>query len=190
MTRWWAKTLRRLINEAIEEAVPAKIREFIGGEEVNYGGLLNWINTSFPVGLSAERANLESRNVDENIEFLVNTIQSAYELKSSHEEAEAVKGLERYIVLNAVDRLLARAPFRNGCPSRGIQLQRIGQKDPLVEYKNEAYSMFVELMGILSWRSSKISSAAHPIFKRLRTFWRACHMRIYTTYKRVRGLEC
>ena len=28
----------------------------------------------------------------------------------------------------------------------GIQLQRIGQKDPLVEYKNEAYSMFVELM--------------------------------------------
>jgi preprotein translocase subunit SecA len=28
----------------------------------------------------------------------------------------------------------------------GIQLQRIGQKDPLVEYKNEAYGMFVELM--------------------------------------------
>ena len=28
----------------------------------------------------------------------------------------------------------------------GIQLQRIGQKDPLVEYKNDAYTMFVELM--------------------------------------------
>ena len=45
-----------------------------------------------------------------------------------------------------MDRLWQEHLFGMDALREGIQLQRIGQKDPLVEYKNEAYSMFVELM--------------------------------------------
>ena len=140
---------RRLIDEVIDEAIPVKVEEFLradSGEEPNYKGLLQWVNMTFPVGLTAEKAAFETRNTEENSRFLIEAIRNAYDSKCSHEDPEAIKGLERYIVLNAVDRLWQEHLFGMDSLREGIQLQRIGQKDPLVEYKNEAYSMFVELM--------------------------------------------
>jgi preprotein translocase subunit SecA len=99
---------RKLIYEVIEEAVPAKVREHLGngvGEEANYPALLNWVNTTFPLGLTSEKAQFESRSVEENAKFLIEKVKDSYERKSSHEEPTAVKGLERYIILNAIDRL-------------------------------------------------------------------------------------
>lgn len=157
---------RRLIEEAISEAIPAKVQEYLhtdsrghASEEANYSGLLSWVNTTFPVGLTAEKAAFETRTVDENIEFLIDLIRSAYLKKSSHEDPEAVRGLERYIILNAVDRLWQEHLFAMDSLREGIQLQRIGQKDPLVEYKNEAYSMFVELMTAIK------SEVLHNLFR-------------------------
>ena len=140
---------RRLIDEVIDEAIPMKVEDYLrtdGGEEPNYKGLLQWVNMTFPVGLTAEKAAFEQRSLEGNGAFLIDTIRKAYTNKCSHEDPEAVKGLERYIVLNAVDRLWQEHLFGMDSLREGIQLQRIGQKDPLVEYKNGAYAMFVELM--------------------------------------------
>jgi preprotein translocase subunit SecA len=140
---------RQLINEAIDEAIPLKVQEYLktdGGEEPNYHGLLNWLNMTFPLRLTLERAGFEQRDMAENTRFVIERIRESYLGKCSHEDPEAVKGLERYIVLNAVDRLWQEHLFAMDALREGIQLQRIGQKDPLVEYKNEAYAMFVELM--------------------------------------------
>ena len=104
---------------------------------------------TFPLGLSAEKAALEHKTPAEIGQFLVGRITDAYNSKCSHEDPDAVKGLERYIVLTAVDKLWQEHLFAMDGLREGIQLQRIGQKDPLVEYKNEAYSMFVDLMASL-----------------------------------------
>ena len=145
-------TPRTLIDEVIEEAIPAKVEDFVkegSGEEPNYGGLLAWVNMTFPLGLSAEKAAFEQKTPGEIGKFFIERITEAYDGKCSHEDPEAVKGLERYIVLNAVDRLWQEHLFAMDGLREGIQLQRIGQKDPLVEYKNEAYTMFVDLMASL-----------------------------------------
>src|SRR5205809_269947 len=99
---------RTLIYEFIDEAVPAKVQEYLTAgrdEEPNYTGFLNWVNTTFPLGLTKEKAQFDTRTVDENAQFLIGKIKDAYERKSSHEEPTAVKSLERYIILNAIDRL-------------------------------------------------------------------------------------
>ena len=140
---------RHLIDEVISEAIPAKVAEYLqvdSGEEPNHAGLLGWVNMTFPLGLTAEKAAFETRNQEENGRFLVEKITEAYDRKCSHEEPAAVRALERHMVLEAVDRLWQEHLFAMDGLREGIQLQRIGQKDPLVEYKNEAYSMFVELM--------------------------------------------
>ena len=140
---------RQLIDEVIDEAIPLKVQDYLRAdaeEGPNYKGLLQWVNTTFPVGLTTEKARFEERTVEANSQFLVDEIRNAYTSKCSHEDPDAVKGLERYIVLNAVDRLWQEHLFGMDALREGIQLQRIGQKDPLVEYKNEAYTMFVELM--------------------------------------------
>jgi len=62
------------------------------------------VNTTFPLGLTKDKAP-STRGVDENAQFLITRIKEAYERKSSHEEPTAVRSLERYIILNAIDRL-------------------------------------------------------------------------------------
>ena len=137
---------RKLIFEVIDEAVPAKVKEYLNGEEPNYTGLINWVNTTFPLGLTKEKAQFDTRAVDENATFLVGKIKEAYERKSSHEDPTAVKSLERYIILNAIDRLWQEHLYAMDALREGVYLRGYAQKDPLIEYKTEAYDMFVELM--------------------------------------------
>ena len=141
---------RKLIFEVINEAVPMKVQEFLGtgasADESNHPALLHWVNTTFPLGLTKEKAELESRTPDGNAQFLVEKITDAYERKSSHEEPSAVKNLERYIILNAIDRLWQEHLYAMDALREGVYLRGYAQKDPLIEYKTEAYDMFVGLM--------------------------------------------
>jgi len=141
---------RKLVFEVIDEAVPGKVQEFLGtgssGDEPNYSALLNWVNVTFPLGLSKDKAQFETRTVAENSQFLIAKIKESYERKSSHEEPTAVKSLERYIILNAIDRLWQEHLYAMDALREGVYLRGYAQKDPLIEYKTEAYDMFVELM--------------------------------------------
>src|SRR5437762_3512168 len=141
-----AEEPRTHIYEVIDEAVPAKVKEYLDGDEPNYAGLIHWINTTFPLGLTKEKAQFDTRTVDENGQFLLEKIKNAYERKSSHEEPTAVKSLERYIILNAIDRLWQEHLYAMDALREGVYLRGYAQKDPLIEYKTEAYDMFVELM--------------------------------------------
>ena len=141
---------RKIIFEAIDEMVPLKVREYLNtddGEEANTNGLLNWVNTTFPLGLSAAKAGFDQKSKEESAEFLIEKIKQSYDLKCSHEDPTAVIGLERYIILNAVDRLWQEHLYAMDSLREAVYLRAYGQKDPLVEYKTEAYEMFIELMG-------------------------------------------
>jgi preprotein translocase subunit SecA len=141
-----AEEPRPLIYEVIDEAVPAKVKEYLDLDEPNFSGLLHWVNTTFPLGLTKEKSEFETREVEGNAQFLIAKIKDAYERKSSHEEPAAVKSLERYIILNAIDRLWQEHLYAMDALREGIRLRSYAQKDPLIEYKTEAYDMFVDLM--------------------------------------------
>lgn len=141
---------RSMIYEVIDEVLPKRVADFLdvpeGDVEPDYPGLLNWLNTTFPLGLSAERSDLDKRSVDENADFLIETVKKAYEQKAAIEDPTALKGLERYIILNAIDRLWQEHLYAMDGLREAVNLRAFGQKDPLVEYKNDGYAMFVELM--------------------------------------------
>jgi preprotein translocase subunit SecA len=140
---------RELVFEVIDELVPKKVAEHLeqtSGEEPDRAGLLHWVNTTFPLGLSAKKASLETRSVEENAAWLVQVIKDAYNRKASMEHAEALRGLERFVVLNAVDRLWQEHLYAMDGLREAVYLRAFAQKDPLVEYKNEAFSMFGDLM--------------------------------------------
>src|SRR5213075_401863 len=117
---------RPLIYEVIDEAVPAKVQEYLGtgkpNEDANYVGLLQWVNTTFPVGLNKDRAQFETRDPEANAQFLIEKIKDAYQRKSSHEEPTAVKSLERYIILNAIDRLWQEHLYAMDALREGVYL--------------------------------------------------------------------
>ena len=144
-----SETPRTLIFEVIDEVVPKRVAEYLEaaeGEEPDTQGLLNWLNTTFPLGLSAEKAAFGTRTLEENTAYVIDTIKKAYEQKASIEDPTALKGLERYIILNAIDRLWQEHLYAMDGLREAVSLRAFGQKDPLVEYKNDGYAMFVELM--------------------------------------------
>lgn len=141
---------RSMIFEVIDEVVPTKVGEFVETTEddtpPDYAGLLQWVNTTFPLALSVEKAGFLKKSQDEITVYLVQTIKDAYDKKATIENPGALKGLERYVILNAIDRLWQEHLYAMDGLREAVSLRAFGQKDPLVEYKNDGYAMFVELM--------------------------------------------
>ena len=144
-----AENPRTLIHEVIAEIVPKKVAAFLITEndsEADVAGLLQWLNTTFPVGLTAEKCAFETRSIEENGKFVLQTIIEAYDRKAAIEDAAARSGLEKYVILNAIDRLWQEHLYAMDSLREAVYLRAYGQKDPLTEYKTEAYAIFVDLM--------------------------------------------
>src|SRR5204863_1642535 len=73
-------------------------------------------------------------------------VRRAYELKISFEEPQALKAVERYTVLSAIDKLWQEHLYGMDSLRNSIGLRAYGQRDPLIEYKAEAFKIFEELM--------------------------------------------
>ncbi|WP_018968670.1 preprotein translocase subunit SecA [Rubritalea marina] len=139
-----------LLNEVIEEMVPDQVYNFLENRDEgspDYNELLGWINTTFPLALSMEESGLQTRDTEANCEWLIEQVKAAYKDKVAGQPAEYLDHLERQIILTAIDRLWQEHLYNMDALREGIQLRAQGQKDPLVEYKNEAYSLFETLMG-------------------------------------------
>ena len=79
--------------------------------------------------------------------FISDAVRKAYELKISFEQPDALKAIERYTILSAIDKLWQELYLYEMDSLRAsIGLRAHGQRDPLIEYKAEAYTIFEALM--------------------------------------------
>ncbi len=111
--------------------------------------LLAWLNYSFPFGFFEEDldVDLQAENAAELIvERILKKVHDMYDLKVSLEDPVGLKMLERQIVLDSIDSRW-QEHLRSMDELRGsIGLRAYAQKDPLVEYKREAFRLFEQLM--------------------------------------------
>jgi len=136
------------LNEIIEEAVPAMVHHYMEERDdgaPDYAEMLNWINTTFPLGLTMESAGIMDRDVKGNSDFIIQKVKEAYAIKTEGEEALPLDNLERHIIISSIDKLWKDHLYQMDALREGVFLRAQGQKDPLVEYKNEAYSIFEDL---------------------------------------------
>jgi preprotein translocase subunit SecA len=73
-------------------------------------------------------------------------VKQAYAVKASHESEESLKRLERHLILQAIDQHWQEYLRSMDSLRESIGLRAYGQRDPLVEYKREAYNLFMDLM--------------------------------------------
>ncbi|MBL9210529.1 MAG: preprotein translocase subunit SecA [Opitutaceae bacterium] len=118
--------------------------EKAGPTQTALEGVVGWLNSHFPISIRAEELN--SRDADALVAMLLERIKQAYAVKESVEIPEALGSLERYVVINAIDHHWQEHLTEMEELRRSIGLRSYGQKDPLVEYKGEAYKYFEELM--------------------------------------------
>ena len=127
-----------------------KVSEFLEvldqDEEPDFSGLINWANSNFPIGLNDNDPMIFEEDVDKVASKLTDKIKDLYKIKTDHEEPEHLDGLERSILLGSIDRLWQEHLFSMDSLRESVSLRAQAQKDPLVEYKNEAFKIFTELM--------------------------------------------
>jgi len=84
----------------------------------------------------------------ELVEFAAAEIQKAYQAREeSLPNPEALRFAERQIYLSTIDRLWMEHLENMRHLREKVSLRGFGQRDPLIEYKNEAYISFEELLG-------------------------------------------
>ena len=140
---------RRMILESLENAAQFKAETCLNEDEfgnVRALDLLQWVNNTFPTGWSEEDANFASKTPAEAAEFIVAKIREMYTKKVEGERADRVDQMERSIILQAIDKLWQRHITDMDALREGVRLRAQGQRDPLVEYKREAYEIFEQLM--------------------------------------------
>ena len=140
---------RELIYEVIEKAIPDAVYSYLEERDEgapDYAELLSWVNTTFPIQLTIESSGFHDRDTKGNSDFMVAKVKQAYELKMKQENPEMLDMLERHIILTGIDKLWQEHLYNMDALREGVHLRAQGQKDPLVEYKNEAYSLFETLM--------------------------------------------
>jgi preprotein translocase subunit SecA len=159
--------VRDRLMDIIEEVVILKIEEFTSAHadvaEWRVRPLADWVNLNFPLGLpEAEIAKAAADGKEEPVansiydglspaqfavcNFISDSIRKAYELKVSFEEPDKLATVERYTILQAIDKLWQEHLYEMDSLRHSIGLRAHGQRDPLLEYKAEAFKIFDELM--------------------------------------------
>ena len=139
---------RRIIEEMTEEELESQIEqyEWEGDRRAEATeSLLGWLNSSFPVGL--KESDLEGLKEREIYDLCRDRIRKAYEQKAELEDEESLLILERSAVVRPIDRHWQDHLTEMEELRRAVGLRGYGQKDPLNEYKSEAFVYFDEMMG-------------------------------------------
>lgn len=117
---------------------------------------IEWVQLTFPIPLRVDEIKKMGRPRGRNNNFDIESevvaedvfkrVKRAYELKVSMEDPNAVPIMERQILLQAIDSHWQE--YLGGMDElrQGVGLRAYGQRDPLVEYKREAFTMFDHLM--------------------------------------------
>jgi len=151
----------------LEHAAPA----VDDGSDESLNLFAEWCNTTFPISLLATELLKTRQDVTAMADLVFAHVKRAYELKCSTEEADALTRLERHIVLQAID--THWQDYLRGMDSlrQGVGLRAYGQRDPLVEYKREAYTMFSDLMDRIKEEVSSQIFRSATSYSAMQTFF-------------------
>ena len=97
--------------------------------------------------------------VEEKTEFLFKVAQDTYVKREEQVGSVVMRQVEKFVTLSVIDNLWMNHLDAMDNLRQGIGLRGYAQKDPLVEYKNEGYRMFEQLM----WRLD--DEIVHRIYK-------------------------
>jgi len=142
-----AENPREQLYDILEDVVSERAGEAASApDEELLGEFVDWVNSTFPVGLKAGDLESVKDNASGMTDVVLAAIRKAYELKISMEDPERLVFFERAIILERIDNHWQEYLRNMDALRQGVGLRAYGQRDPLVEYKKEAFQMFSELM--------------------------------------------
>lgn len=151
------KAVHNLILDVMNDLVLTQCERYLfDAKDGNLDDFMNWLAVTFPVTVGEDEIKPLMGTPALAAELIMKRVEEAYEMKCAGEDQETLPYMERGVFLQVIDRewqdyLRAMDDLRHG-----VNLRAYGQRDPLIEYKKEAFDMFESLMS--SIKSKVVSS--------------------------------
>ena len=147
-----AEQVRDQLLDVVQDVIFARAEDLDGDEE-SLGAFATWVNSQFPVGFHPDQVVRKegkrgrgTADVEATAQAVFGRVGKAYAEKCMLEDPAQLNSMERFIMLNAVDTQWQEYLRNMDTLRQGVGLRAYGQRDPLVEYKNEAFTLFADLM--------------------------------------------
>ena len=155
-----------VMNDLIREQCDCYLFSEKDGQITDF---LSWLGVNFPVTVTEDELRPLLGKPVEAGDLVYKRVEEAYESKCSAEDPETLPFMERGVFLSVIDRewqdyLRAMDDLRHG-----VNLRAYGQRDPLIEYKKEAFDMFEQLMASIKTKvvSSEFRSTTAANLRRM-----------------------
>ena len=141
------QTVHNTILDVMNDLVLTQAEKFLfDAKDGDLGAFMDWIGVMFPITVTEEEIRPLMGQPQAAGELVMKRVEEAYEAKCASEDQQVLPFMERGVFLDAIDRqwqdyLRAMDDLRHG-----VNLRAYGQRDPLIEYKREAFHMFEQLM--------------------------------------------
>ncbi len=158
--------LMTLAEDAIEQEISAHCGEELDPEEWDTGGLIKTLGETFAI--APERladVDVEDKNPQEMHVTLWDAALAQYEEKQASIDDELLRRVERDVMLQIVDVQWKDHLYSLDHLKEGISLRGYGQRDPLVEYKRESFTMFQAMKARIDGETVKYLWRLRPVAK-------------------------
>ena len=143
------------VESFLEDAIAAIVDAHISdnaGNDWDLEALWADLKAIYPIGLEIQEVLAEAGNRSRLTKAwltreLVSDARIAYAKREEQIGSEGMRELERRVVLSVVDRKWRDHLYEMDYLKEGIGLRAMAQRDPLVEYQREGYTMFQQMMG-------------------------------------------
>ena len=135
----------RTMNEIVE----AYVNPDLPPEEWDLDQLVGKVKEFIYLLEDLTPAQVNGLGMEELKAFLQEQLRNAYDLKEGQIEQQRpglMREAERFFILQQIDTLWREHLQAMDALRESVGLRGYGQKDPLIEYKNEGYDMFLEMM--------------------------------------------
>ena len=144
------KDIHGRVTEMMGEVISAVVLDYcpekVYSEEWDWDGLAMWYRDLTGLEGVVESQRESGDNPHELADHLVERALEKYAEKEQALGADPLRELERQVMLRIIDTRWMEHLLEMDYLKDGIGLRAMGQRDPLVEYKAEAYNMFGELV--------------------------------------------
>jgi preprotein translocase subunit SecA len=133
-----------IVSGIVASFVDTYMPESARHHEYDLPGLQNAVLNQFGIRIDLDKlVNLDRREVETRI---YDELVSRYDEKEQMIGPEGLRHAERVIMLNVLDNQWKDHLLSMDHLKEGIGLRGYGQKDPLIEYKKESFTMFQDMM--------------------------------------------
>lgn len=118
-------------------------------EDWDLEGLITEVREYFPTRFTIEDF-AETGDINTVIEAFTAEAVEQFEQREATIGAENMRGIERQVMLHVIDTNWREHLYDMDYLQEGIHLRAMGQKDPLVEWQSEGFSMFASMMDVIT----------------------------------------